>query len=241
MKYSFWRKVQLKLIYLAAKKMGLEYVGGHFIKIEEWQPPITIVDLGANKGGFYTALNKKIAIKGCCVEANENLFQQLPLIKDLQAVFAAITDKNGEIQFNVSDNDEASSIHSSIAEVWNKNKTIVVPALTLHTLVEKSQINKIDIIKMDIEGAEIEVLNSSSDELIKKCKQITIEFHEFLDSSLAVPTYQIINRIQKLGFKTIVTSTQKYSEVLFLHPDVKFSFSEKIWYYIHQFVRYRAK
>jgi hypothetical protein len=94
-------------------------------------------------------------------------------------------------------------------------------------------------LKVDIEGAEISVFESLSDSELLSFRQITVEFHEFLDDSLKYATYKTISRIRRLGFKMIVTSTEKFSEVLFLRMDIKFSLSEWLWYYIHQLVRHK--
>jgi hypothetical protein len=42
-----------------------------------------------------------------------------------------------------------------------------------------------------------------SDEVYSKIKQITIEFHDFIDVNLKVKTENIINKLELLGFNRI--------------------------------------
>jgi FkbM family methyltransferase len=78
--------------------------------------------------------------------------------------------------------------------------------------------DSVDLVKIDIEGAEIEVLTGVSDVNLLKCKQIEVEFHRFLgdkmgnrvnDNNIA----EIVDRMSGLGFS--------YREVPG-HPDYLF-------------------
>jgi hypothetical protein len=42
-----------------------------------------------------------------------------------------------------------------------------------------------------------------SDEIYSKIKQITIEFHDFIDNDLKLKTEEIINKMKYLGFNKI--------------------------------------
>ena len=58
-----------------------------------------------------------------------------------------------------------------------------------------SNVNKVDLIKLDIEGAEIDALNSLDKNILKKIKQITLEFHGFMFPS---KTHDIARLIKNL-------------------------------------------
>ena len=242
MAHNFFDKVRLKLIYLSAKNLGLVYLGGHFIKPSMIPRKGIIIDLGANKGNFTKDMQEHFEVSAICVEANMQLYQQLPSGENISNVYAAITDTEGFVTFNISLNDEASSINNHIANVWQFQEAKIVPSIRLDTLIKKYKLSQIDILKIDIEGAELLVLQSLDDYFIKRIPQITIEFHEFLDSFLAKDTYVTIQRLKALGFYIIVTSTNKYSEVLFINKrNVSFNLKEKFWYCIHSLVAYKKK
>lgn len=239
-KYSFLDKVQLKLIYLSAKKLGLAYIGGHFVKTNCLDKTISMIDLGANRGVFYESIGKLYSIKGFCVEANRQLYEGLSDNPDFKKYHGAVCDFDGETRFSISQNDEASSINKTIASAWNVSEQVTVPAFKLLTLMKQSDIyDEVDILKVDIEGSEIAVFESLSDQELSYFRQITVEFHEFLDDDLRQATYRALSRFSSIGFKIIVTSTEKFSEVLLLRNDIKFSFFEWCWYFVHQLVRHK--
>lgn len=54
--------------------------------------------------------------------------------------------------------------------------------------------------KVDIEGAEAALFNSTSDATLCNVKQITIEFHDFVPGSISTEEVNtIVNRLKKLG------------------------------------------
>lgn len=240
MGYTLQKKIQLKLIYLSAKKLGLEYIGGHFVHTKSIPTNGIVLDVGANKGNFAKAVIERCNVQCFCVEANPVLYNQLPKGNQIFTINKALTGKDVSIAFNISDNHEASSIIPTIANVWKINSTVTVEGVTLATLKKEYRISNIDVLKLDIEGAELEVLESVADEELQLIPQLTLEFHEFLDKTLAAATYQTIKRIQRLGFYTIVTSTEKYAEVLFLNKQkIRFGLIDFFWYGIHCLARYK--
>jgi len=78
---------------------------------------------------------------------------------------------------------------------------------------------KVDILKVDIEGSEFEVLAKASDESLKKCNQICVEFHLFCQAEYELNITNedlktIVRRIESLGFKSLKTNSK--------HPDYLF-------------------
>lgn len=78
----------------------------------------------------------------------------------------------------------------------------------------------VDLVKMDIEGAEWEILLNSKDETLLKISQLSVEFHDFLDKSKEPLTLACIKRLKKLGYKLEYKSTDyklgcKYYDCLF--------------------------
>ena len=241
MKYNILAKIKLKLVYLSAKEMSLSFIGGHFLETTSIKKDDIVFDLGGNLGNFSKAIIEKFGCNCYVVEPNPQLFEQLPNHPKVIPLNYAITKSEGDVEFNISDNHEASSIFFSIASTWNHKKTIVVKGRTLKRLIDECNIqNNFCILKVDIEGAELELFKSLSDIDICSFKQITVEFHESLDSSLSSETYATIRRISNLSFLTIVTSTSKYSEVLFLNKrHFKFNFYKRFWYLIHRLVAHK--
>jgi hypothetical protein len=56
-------------------------------------------------------------------------------------------------------------------------------------------------LKVDIEGAEAALFNSTSDATLCNVKQITIEFHDSVPGSISTEEVnKIVNRFKRLGF-----------------------------------------
>ena len=60
---------------------------------------------------------------------------------------------------------------------------------------------KIDLVKVDIEGAEWDMIDHADSEDLLKANQYTIEFHDFLDPSYIQRTEKCIKKLVSLGYK----------------------------------------
>ena len=124
----------------------------------------------------------------------------------------AIAEKNGNLTFNLPFNEE--HVSGSFMDI-ESNNTITVEAKTFKTILDELDINleSIDIVKMDIEGAEYNVIeNMIADNLMPK--QLLIEYHHFFDS--------IDNQTTKKNINLLL----QYYE-LFYVEDYNYSFIRK--------------
>jgi FkbM family methyltransferase len=103
-------------------------------------------------------------------EANPELYRALKnkfiLYKNVHIIHAAVTDYNGTIKFNLSDNKGASSSIGTIKENFPGNikmvNTIEVPALLLSDFLKGKNIDFIDLYCSDIQGNDLNVLKTLS-------------------------------------------------------------------------------
>jgi FkbM family methyltransferase len=153
------------------------------------------VDVGA-AFGFYTILgSKRVGLRGkvIAIEAQPNIFEMLTrniklnkLTNVMPLNYAAYSK---ETKLKLYDN---YSIMPQRAEGKNKGKFVEVYADTLDNLLQQNGISKVNWIKIDVEGAEFEVLKGAAN-ILSKSKELIllIEIHgkdnymsvmEFLDS-----------------------------------------------------------
>ena len=91
--------------------------------------------------------------------------------------------------------------------------------VTMDTLYGVGILHKIDFLKIDIEGSELEVIYSTDENLLSKCEQICLEFHLFCSGEYDF-TYNeesiknIIKKLSNIGFKNEKTNNK--------HPDYRF-------------------
>ena len=186
-----------------------------------WNIPVNhkslMIDLGANRCDFSAEFKKKFNCNVLSVEPNPDLKPNDPeFCSSIDNI--AITKSAGDFEFTISDNPEASSLKSDIANVFGTAKTIKVKGMTLKQYLKLKSIDtNISVLKVDIEGGEIDLLSNISPEELKVIDQMTVEFHVFLDPSLENCVISVIDRIKNLGFWVINCNYPYYDDVLFVN------------------------
>ena len=90
-------------------------------------------------------------------------------------------------------------------EEETKDDVIEVPAYSLSSITEKLGHDRIDLLKMDIEGAEYEVLEGLLDCPVLP-EQLLVEFHHrFVENGLQ-RTYDIVDQLRSAGYQIFAIS-----------------------------------
>ncbi len=200
-----------------------ENIRGHTICIDALGPQSVVVDLGANLGDFSRLMKARLGGgQFVLAEANPVLADKIRQKGEFAVWPYALAAQNGRVSFNVSKNIEGSSMLTLPKEsIWNSvlEKTIEVEAVTLDRLMEIAGNPRIDLLKMDIEGAEVAVIRSLSRELLETIGQITVEFHSdpMFGFSLAREVEESLAHIEKRGFVAMDFSEGTRRDVLFLN------------------------
>lgn len=134
---------------------------------------LIIFDIGTNHGQFinlYLKIVKDLSIHDYeihCFEPNISLAAKLKKLKNPN-IFVnnlAITNQVGEKKFFINDEDQKSSFYN-FANYKGKVKEIVVKTTSIDEYCRLKNINKINFVKVDTEGAEPEVLEGSKKMII---------------------------------------------------------------------------
>jgi len=156
-----------------------------------------VIDIGGNLGLFSYYSLCKGAKQVYCFEPspqsynciNEN-FNFLNLIVEQSAVGA----KDGEVTFNIN---PESSINSSMFASDENSQTITCKSINLNNYIKNNNIEKIDYLKIDCEGAEYEIIESLDEHyLTNNINKICLEYH--LNKNGEIHT--ILNKLKKCGF-----------------------------------------
>ncbi|KGP62716.1 SAM-dependent methlyltransferase [Legionella norrlandica] len=83
---------------------------------------------------------------------------------------------------------------------------------SLGRFIEKNQIAHIDLLKIDVEGAELDVINSIKPEQFSFIKQLSIEVHD-IDNRVE----KLVSYLQKLGYVAYVDKNPIFAELGFNH------------------------
>jgi FkbM family methyltransferase len=171
----------------------------------------TVLDLGAHRGEFSREVATRFGCRCIAVEANPTLAAEISA-KGIETVWGAIADTVGIAEFHLSDNPEASTLIEKGGEP--NGKKIKVPTYTLPTIMRKCGVTHVDLMKVDIEGAEVQLL-SSLEEALNSVDQITVEFHDFCGLVSTEQVKAASRRLVALGFEQINLHA-KYSDYLFV-------------------------
>lgn len=143
-----------------------------------------VLDIGASKGYFIKQLRslKPVGQVIFC-EANENVFSDLEEMKkpNDKIVPAIVSDKVGQEKFYIFELETTSSVFRFDESMNDLSKLNLEPkeerlvnAITVDSLMKDQGIQKVDLMKIDVQGAEMKVLNGSLDSL-KLIRNIWIE------------------------------------------------------------------
>ncbi len=176
-----------------------------------------VIDIGAHLGRYTIISSKKVTNKGkvISIEANPEVFQTLKeniMLNRLDNVIplncAAYSEKK-QIGFfvkgdNDRKNDHFGTLMENIGDFHSKGlkKVIMVPTNTIDNILSENGIKENDIkwIKIDVEGAEFEVLKGSKRTLSKSTNlSLLIEIHKLSNGSTHYD--DIKNFLNNLGFE----------------------------------------
>lgn len=168
------------------------------------KPGMTVVDIGAHIG-YFTRLFSRLAGRSGFVyalEADPENFSLLKKntkhIKNVALFPVAVSNKTGSINFYRS---EKTGCHSTIQDTAQHKETITVPSSDMDSLLDKRQIQKVDVIKMDIEGGELNALKGMQKILnSNQSLSLVIEFNPGCLKQAGTSTREFIAYLSDLGF-----------------------------------------
>lgn len=183
------------------------------------------LDIGANIGYYSTLYSKIIGKNGLVIAIEPSplnfryLKKNLEFQKNLNSKLfnCACGNENGTVNFQVDVKANKCKVVKNVNPDSN-TEIIIVPLRTLNDIVEETKVNRIDFLKIDVEGYEMKTLDGAWESIRKFKPTIQIELHiNRLGESV---TNEIINRLKKEGYKIIYTDIGK-DETRFLPRKLK--------------------
>lgn len=161
-----------------------------------------IIDAGAQAGFFVLycrALNPEVKIYAVEPEANnaKALARHLKTnrIKDVKVMQQALGGQTEQREFYISKDTHNHSLIGLNEEDLAGKK--VISSISLTDFLRKNKLNKISLLKMDIEGAEYEVLSNLPPEGWQKISVILLEYHDLKEHNHR----ELENLIRQNGFR----------------------------------------
>lgn len=141
------------------------------------QPGWVVIDAGANIG-FFTVRAARSGAQVYSFEPNPRTYRRLrrniaanKLQQRVQPQNMALGSSN---ETGWLDGDNISTVAMAVSR--DKAGTVEVKICTLDSVIEPFNLPAVDLLKVDVEGAEVEVLRGAP-ETLKRCKRIVMEYH----------------------------------------------------------------
>lgn len=173
----------------------------------------TVVDLGMNYGAFSRWITANTSARVVGVEPVPELFAAIPHLPRTTVRQNAIASSSGSVALVLNEGSCAALDSTGLGEA--SAQRVTVRAITLAELFAQHDIEIVDLLKIDIEGAELDVLGDAPADVLRRCRQITCEFHNFLDPTLTPRVRAVQRRLEMLGF-TRMTFSLDDTDTLFL-------------------------
>lgn len=179
-----------------------------------------VADFGAHRGEFFAALKSNYSIsRALLVEANPSLAESLKeTFPETDVLHAALTAENGRdlVTFTRATQPEASSIFTEWAAAYGIGDQIEVPTIDLANVIQRLG-GKVDLVKFDIEGAEIDVLKEARSADLNSCGQFTVEFHDRRPPLKRRDVDEVCRRMAAQGYGVVNANWPEVDDVLFVN------------------------
>lgn len=168
-------------------------------------------DVGANIG-FYSLLFEIHSEQGSEIDAFEPVahnierFRENIRMNDCSSINIfpfVLSDESGEVTLSLAAGDYSDSTLATTA--WNRNvtKTKTVSARTLDDVYYGGDHSPPDLIKIDVEGAEVKVLRGGKLTLSEFQPDLMVEIHRPLIANLGDSVYSLVEILDEAGYSTV--------------------------------------
>ncbi|MGI0489157.1 FkbM family methyltransferase [Pantanalinema rosaneae CENA516] len=175
------------------------------------RPGMTFLDVGANDGLYALFTSRIVGSEGLvyAFEPSPREFNRLQSnitlnqITNIQAVPIALANINGSIELKLSNNEHAgqNTLGQFIYEGVAAAETTIIPVQRLDDWIAEAAIHQIDMIKMDVEGAEFSVLQGAKQSLITYRPLLLLELSDAALQAQGSSAADVLEFLQSLGYE----------------------------------------
>ena len=172
------------------------------------QPEDVVIDVGSNQGIYSLAFAKIVGPKGKVISIEpfkemNNYFRyniKINDFKNIEIIEKVISDKIGfeEIDFG------NGIVSASIVRNFRNSEKLKIESITIDEICK--DLDKLDFIKIDIEGAELKALKGAKDTINSLKPKLSLEVDE---NSF----YEVCSFLKKYDYKPFIFDDQKLVEI----------------------------
>jgi FkbM family methyltransferase len=177
--------------------------------IQSLKPGDVFLDIGANAGLYSVLAAQKVGASGHVYSFEPgrdelNLLShniQKNELKNVTIVNKAVSNERASVDFAISHDGAMNSLKKTNHSMQKIKEWQVVETITLDEFIRENQINKVDFIKIDVEGAEGLVFEGAK-QLLNSNTHLTILFEacSVTTVSFGYTPRELIDNLKKQGF-----------------------------------------
>lgn len=187
---------------------------------QEWRLPVrTFFDVGANVGQTSVpALATFPQARVVAFEPSEQSYKKLIAAIGSEPRFSAfklaLSTAPGKAAFFEHEDSSLNSLLPDAAKGWGHkdfHTRTEVECDTLDNFCQANGINSIDVLKIDVEGCEMDVLSGAKQMLAGNVRFVTFEFMDTMQRGKSTGFVPITQFLDPFGFRLVATYTQTVS------------------------------
>ena len=201
-----------------AGRQGLVFVEPNFVYRPDLSTESVVIDAGCSyEADLSVCLMRRHGVRAYGVDPTRKHGDALRALEEKSGsrfvhVPCAIAAADGVLTFHESRVNESGSLLADHVNVLNDEITSYdVEALTLPSLVKRLALNSVDLLKLDLEGAEYEILERATPDQLFPFRQVFVEFHHHAVSHYSErDTQRIASLICGFGFRAFSLDDHNY-------------------------------
>jgi FkbM family methyltransferase len=192
-----------------ANKRGIASAPPNYIYLDLLGPESTVIDVGCGfEAEFARHLIATHGVRAFGVDPTRKhapwlhaIERQVDRFKHLPLAVAAV---DGVLTFHESVRNESGSLFDTHTNVTNGDiRSYEVEAVTLPSLLQRIGVYTVDLLKLDLEGAEYALLSDAGWEDLACFRQLFVEFHHHaIAERTQRDTQEMIAKVERRGFKS---------------------------------------
>lgn len=190
------------------KQLGIARFPPNYIYFDTLTEASVIADVGCGyEAEFSRQMIERYGLQAIGIDPTK---KHAPYLKALEVssegrfthLALAVSSENGTVQFHESKQNESGSLLPEHTNIRNDDiNHYEVESVTLRELVRRLGRTSVDILKLDLEGAEYGLFDDMTEADLLPFGQIFLECHHHCTSHTELETKQLVRRIKNFGFE----------------------------------------
>ena len=197
-----------------------QLIGNFYQHLKGMDGDINMFDIGANTGGFIYLPLIDNRIKVWAYEPNKLTFDILnenieynSLTNNVKAYNVGVWNEDTQLEFKVPNDVSDSGLatfcedakgYFSYDEKKGEHKIETIQVKTIDTLFKESGLESIQALKIDVEGAELNVFKGGEETIKKFYPMILFEYHDRAVEKFGYKKEEILDLLRSWGYENII-------------------------------------